>query len=151
MWRTLLFQSQSARQSVTILGTISSSPEGCVTQATCVGPWVSSAPCHPACSSCGCIPERLGLEDLPQDGEVQNPSWVLTGYVLPNLCCLVVMSLERLPLPRKCSCSHHCHARHRLAPSFCLLGSGAGGGRHCPVTPPGHRDWHLEPLRNWDT
>lgn len=72
-----------------ILGTISASPEGCVTQAVCAGPWGPSALRHRTCSSCGRIPARLGLEDLPQDSEVQNPSWVWTGYVLQDSCCLL--------------------------------------------------------------
>lgn len=96
MWRTLLFQSQSAHQSVAVLGTISSSP-GVVSPKQRVQGRGSYQLHHTPHAPLWMYPE--GLEDLPQHSEVQAPSWV-HGIVLQDLCCLLApFALETLLLP----------------------------------------------------
>lgn len=103
-------------------------PRGCVTTTGSAGPWVSSAPWHPTCSSSGHIPERLGWEDLPGMAKCR----ILPGFGQDKSYKICVACW----LPQKPPAPTTALPGTQLASPFCLPGSGAGA-QALLVPPPG--------------
>jgi len=152
MWRIFVFQSQSAHQSVLLLGAISSS---CGVHDPSRGVRDRSAGCGAGglgSSVARCVlrlPARPAGAGGPSRDEVQSPSWVQTGCVLQNLGCLLVVSLQRPPLPGRCSCPPPpCQAPPGAVPL--PPGLGSWRGRAMPRDPFGPGLWMgTDPSPGW--